>query len=81
MTLFFSEDYFRSFLPRANEARTAFDGGWAESGLADPSEIEKLIPPAPEGLMLQGVFWLRLFEDGWDVPVKRVTWVWSYARR
>lgn len=81
VTLFFSEDYFRSFLPRGSEGRTTYDGGWAESGPADAAGIDQVIPPAPEGLDLQGGVWLRLFEEDWDAPVESVTWVWSFARR
>ena len=81
VTLFYSEDYFRSFLPRADEARTVYDGGWAESGPADAAGIAVIMPPAPAGLDLQGGVRLRQFEDGWEAPVESVTWVWSYARR
>jgi hypothetical protein len=81
VTLFFSEDYFRSFLPRETSARSVYDGGWAESGPADAAGISTIMPPAPEGLDLQGGVWLRQFDEGWDAPVESVTWVWSFARR
>jgi hypothetical protein len=81
VTLFFSEDYFRSFLPRENSSRTAYEGGWAESGPADAASMGEIMPPAPEGLELQGGVWLRQFEEGWESEIESVTWVWSFARR
>lgn len=81
VTLFFSEEYFRSFLPRDASSRSAYENGWVESGPANAAGIGTIIPPAPEGLAFQGGVWLRQFEEGWDAPVESVTWVWSCARR
>ncbi|MDP3494000.1 MAG: DUF3916 domain-containing protein, partial [Hyphomonadaceae bacterium] len=36
VTLFFDEDYFRSFLPVSGKSRTEYDGGWVEAEPADP---------------------------------------------
>jgi hypothetical protein len=81
VTLFFSEDYFRSFLPQGSAGRSVYDGGWAESGPAEAAEIGTTMPRVPEGLVLQGGVWLRQFEEAGDAPVESVTWVWSFARR
>ncbi len=83
VTLFFDEPYFRTFLPEAsaNAKRATYDGGWVEGGAADAGDVPAFVPPAPDGLSFHGGVWLRQFEDGWEKPVEKTTWVWAFARR
>jgi hypothetical protein len=82
VTLFFDEDYFRSFLPVAKLARTEFEGGWIEASPADASPLAPILPPAPEGLVFHGGTLLREYDPEWgETPIERVNWVWSFSRR
>ncbi len=81
VTLFFEEDYFRSFLPVTQRKRTAFDGGWVEAGPADAAAIAGLAPSAPVGLDFHGGTLLREFDPDWGRIFERVNWVWSFPRR
>jgi hypothetical protein len=83
VTLFFDEDYFRTFLPEASEdaPRAMYEGGWVESGPAEPGEIAAILPSAPDGLAFKGGVWMRQFETGWARPIESATWVWAYSFR
>jgi len=82
VTLFFDEDYFRTFLPAASASarRSLHDGGWVEAGPADAAAIQSIAPPLPDGLGLEGGVWLREFEEGRGVS-ERMTWVWAFRFR
>ena len=82
VTLFFDEDYFRTFLPAASVSakRSVYEGGWVEAGPADAAGIQEIMPPAPDGLHFEGGVWLRQFEEGRGLS-ERVTWVWAFARK
>lgn len=82
VTVFFDEDYFRSFLPREEGKRNYFDDGWIED---EPVEAEALGPlrmAPPEGMEFFGGTLLRQYDPAWGrKPVEQVTWVWAYPRR
>lgn len=81
VTLFFDEDYFRSFLPVTAKSRTDYDGGWIEAEPVSPASIETITPPAPAGLEFHGGTLVREFDHGWGRNVERMNWVWSFPRR
>lgn len=79
VTLFFDEQYFRSFLPPAKLARTTLADGWIEAGPADTSALRDFLPPAPHGLAFFGGTVLTQFDPDWnDKPIERINWVWAY---
>lgn len=81
VTLFFDDDYFRTFLPPAQKSRSEYPGGWVEGEAADPESARELIPPAPEGLAFHGGVRLREFDEAWGRDSERVTWVWAFQFR
>ena len=81
VTLFFDDDYFRTFLPPASKSRTEYPGGWVEGEAADPASEQALFPPAPQGLAFHGGVKLREFDQDWGRESERVTWVWAFERR
>lgn len=81
VTLFFDEDYFRSFLPVNEAKRIDYPNGWIESEPEDLAVIENLVPPAPVGLEFFGGTTLREFDSMWDRAVERVNWVWAFPKR
>jgi len=81
VTLFFDDDYFRTFLPPKDKSRTDYDGGWVEAEPADASIIEPLIPPVPKGLAFHGGTLLREFDEAWGRDSDRINWVWAYDYR
>ena len=82
VTLFFDEDYFRTFLPREEGQRNYFEGGWVED---EPVEIEalgELSVAAPAGMEFFGGTLLRQYDPAWGrKPVEQVTWVWAFPGR
>lgn len=82
VTLFWDEDYFRSFLPVADKKRTVFDGGWIEAWPADHVRLAPILPPAPDGLVFHGGTLLTEYDPEWgERPVERMNWVWSFPHR
>ena len=81
VTLFFDDDYFRTFLPPAKKSRTDYAGGWVEAEAADVASIGDLIPPAPEALEFRGGTWMREVDEAWERDSEKVNWVWAFERR
>lgn len=82
VTLFWDEDYFRTFLPPEDASRHVFDGGWVEAEPAEDDEIVALAPSAPAGLERLGGVLMRQYDPVWGPePVSATTWVWAYPRR
>lgn len=83
VTLFFDEDYFRTFLPPEEEGkRNFFDDGWVEAEPADADTISAITPDTPEGLEFCGGTLMRQYDPVWGPrPVEQATWVWAYPRR
>ena len=81
VTLFFDDDYFRTFLPPKQKGRTDYDGGWVEAEAADPAAIAAIRPEAPAALDFFGGTRLREFDEAWGRDSERINWVWAFARR
>ncbi|MEQ1781690.1 MAG: DUF3916 domain-containing protein [Hyphomonadaceae bacterium] len=83
VTLFFDEDYFRSFLPPEDDGkRNYFDDGWVEAEPADAEMIREITPDTPQGLEFFGGTLVRQYDPSWGrKPVEQATWVWAYPRR
>lgn len=82
VTIFFDEDYFRTFLPREEGKRNYFDGGWIEDELVEADALGDLRVEAPVGMEFFGGTLLRQYDPSWGPrPVEQVTWVWAYPRR
>ena len=82
VTLFFDEDYFRSFLPPTDLARTLLEEGWVEAGPAESGALPDYMPPAPTGLAFLGGTLLRQFDPDWGPePIERINWVWAFPKR
>lgn len=81
VTLFFDDDYFRSFVPVSETSRTDYDGGWIEASPADAATVAGIVPSAPTGLQFLGGTVLREFDEMWGRDAERVNWVWSFERR
>lgn len=82
VTLFFDEDYFRTFLPREEGQRTYFDDGWVEDEPVEAGALGDLAMAAPEGMDFFGGVLLRQYDPAWGRrPVEQITWVWSFPRR
>lgn len=81
VTLFFDEDYFRSFLPVSRKSRTEYDGGWVEAEPADAAAIAAIVPKTPEGLAFHGGNILREYDAAWGRDSERANWVWAFDRR
>ena len=82
VTLFFDDDYFRTFLPREEGSRTYFEGGWVEDEPAEADALGDLAVPAPEGMTFHGGVLVRQYDPAWGrKPAEQTTWVWSFARR
>lgn len=82
VTLFFDEDYFRTFLPPEEGKRNYFDDGWVEDEPADVGQLGALAVEAPSGMTFFGGTLLRQYDPAWGrKPVEQVTWVWAYPRR
>lgn len=80
-TLFFDEDYFRTFLPPKAKSRAVYDGGWIEAEAANPADIQHLIPPLPRGLAFHGGTMLHEVDEAWARDSKQSTWVWAFEFR
>ncbi len=81
VTLFFDDDYFRTFLPREEGNRTYFEGGWVEDESADVGALGDLAVAPPEGMTFHGGMLLRQYDPAWgSKPVEQTTWVWSFDR-
>jgi len=86
VTLFFSEEYFETFLPPAAPQRTEFGDSWTSAEAADPEVIAAIRPPEPQGMTFHGGFRLEGFDADEDEPGggrrwMGYTWVWSFERR
>lgn len=81
VTLFFDDEYFRTFLPVSGKSRTDYDGGWVEAEPADPAVIAGIVPEAPVGLAFSGGNILREFDEAWGRDSERFNWVWAFERR
>lgn len=82
VTLFFDEDYFRTFLPRDEGQRNYFDDGWIEDEPMGAEALGALAVDAPAGMVFFGGTLLRQYDPAWGrKPVEQVTWVWSFPRR
>lgn len=82
VTLFFDEDYFRTFLPREEGKRNYFDDGWIEDEAVEADAVGELAVETPEGMEFFGGTLLRQYDPAWGrKPVEQVTWVWAYPRR
>jgi len=81
VTMFFDEDYFRTFLPVSEAKRIDYPNGWIESEPEDIAVIEGFVPPAPAGLEFYGGTLMREFDSMWGGAVERVNWVWAFPRR
>ena len=81
VTLFFDDDYFRTFLPASEKSRTEYDGGWVEVEPADAAAIAGIVPETPEGLAFHGGNVLREYDSAWGRDSERFTWVWAFERR
>jgi len=81
VTLFFDDDYFRTFLPPEAKSRSLYDGGWVEAEPAECGATSAIVPPAPQGLEFFGGTLMRQYETGWPGPLKQSTWVWAYQFR
>lgn len=83
VTLFFDEDYFRTFLPPEEDGkRNYFDDGWVEAEPADAATISAITPALPEGMAFFGGTLMRQYDPVWGPkPVEQATWVWAFPRR
>lgn len=82
VTLFFDEDYFRTFLPREEGRRNYFDDGWVEDEPADGALLGALAVEPPAGMEFFGGTLLRQYDPAWGrKPVEQITWVWAYPAR
>lgn len=79
VTLFFDDDYFRTFLPREEGQRSYYEGGWVEDEPAEAGDISGIMPPAPPGMDFHGGVRLRQYDPAWGPkPVESTTWVWAF---
>ncbi|MGY4102297.1 DUF3916 domain-containing protein [Nocardia sp. R16R-3T] len=77
--LFLSEDYFHSFLPAADVQRATYQGGWIETSPADPSLLDPIRPPEPNGLeFLGGTRFLQFDEELPDHLFDSINWIWAF---
>lgn len=86
VTLFFDEDYFRTFLPPAGASRTEYQYGWVTAEPADPAVIAAIRTPEPDGMTFHGGTRIEQLDTGWDEggggrQWTSYTWVWSFERR
>jgi len=81
VTLFFDDDYFRTFLPPEDRSRSLYDGGWVEAEPDDNCAISAISPPMPAGMEFFGGTLMRQYETGWAKPIKQTTWVWAFQFR
>ncbi|HOY77945.1 MAG TPA: DUF3916 domain-containing protein [Hyphomonadaceae bacterium] len=81
VTLFFDDDYFRTFLPPKEKSRASYDGGWVEAEPADPSSLAAIRPADHAKLEFQGGTRLREYDEAWGRDSDRINWVWAYAWR
>ena len=81
VTLFFDDDYFRTFLPVSEKSRTAYEGGWVEAEPADAGAIAGIMPKTPEGLAFHGGNILREYDPAWGRDSERFNWIWAFERR
>jgi len=81
VTLFFDDDYFRTFLPPEERSRSLYDDGWIEAEPDENVAISAIVPPAPAGLHFFGGTLMRQYETGWPGPVKQTTWLWAFQFR
>ncbi len=82
VTVFFDEDYFRTFLPREEGKRTYYDDGWIEDEAMEADALGELKVEAPEGMEFFGGTLLRQYDPAWGAkPVEQVMWVWAFPRR
>lgn len=81
VTLFFDDDYFRTFLPPQEKSRAEYAGGWVEAESADASAIADIRPQAPAKLEFHGGTRLREYDEAWGRDSDRINWVWAYAFR
>ena len=81
VTLFFDEDYFRTFLPVSEAKRTEFDGGLGRG-------TSRRMPPRSRcsrrlrqgGWTFYGGTMLREYNELTGAAVERVNWVWAFNR-
>ena len=82
VTVFFDEDYFRTFLPREEGTRNYFDGGWIEDEPLEAEALGELRVEAPAGMEFFGGTLLRQYDPSWGPrPMEQATWVWAFPRR
>ena len=86
VTLFFDDDYFRTFLPPEAPSRTVYGDSWVTAERADPAVIGVIRPAEPAGMTFHGGTRMEGFDADEDEPGggyawMRYNWVWSFERR
>jgi hypothetical protein len=86
VTLFYDDDYFRTFLPPAGASRHEHERGWVAAEPADPGVIAAIRSAEPEGITFHGGtrmegFDVDAYEPGGGWAWMRYTWVWSFEWR
>lgn len=82
VTLFFDDDYFRTFLPREEGKRTYFEGGWVEDEPVDSGALGDLAMDPPDGMTFHGGVLVRQYDPAWGPrPAEQTTWVWAFDYR